>query len=99
MKRRPASTATSMEEAMRDPRTLGPWLRRFLADYIVIERQLASNTQKSYRDSFKLLLPFISTTADRRPVGTSAPTSYIGGGGINAWSLFDRLTRARAGGG
>jgi len=60
MKRRPASTATSMEAAMRDPRTLGPWLRRFLADYIVIERQLASNTQKSYRDSFKLLLPFIS---------------------------------------
>jgi hypothetical protein len=31
---------------MRDPRTLGPWLRRFLADYIVIERQLAGNTQK-----------------------------------------------------
>jgi len=50
-----------MEAAMRDPRTLGPWLRRFLANYIVIERQLASNTQKSYRDSFKLLLPFIST--------------------------------------
>ena len=45
---------------MRDPRTLGPWLRRFLADYIVIERHLAGNTQKSYRDSFKLLLPFIS---------------------------------------
>jgi len=38
-------------------------------------------------------------TADRRPVGTSAPTSHIGGGGINAWSLFDRLTRTRAGGG
>ena len=61
MKRRSASTATSMEEAMRDLRTLGPWLRRFLADYIVIERHLAANTQKSYRDSFKLLLPFVST--------------------------------------
>lgn len=45
---------------MRETHTLGLWLRRFLADYIVVERHLASNTQKSYRDSFKLLLPFIS---------------------------------------
>jgi integrase/recombinase XerD len=56
-----------MEEAMSDPRKLGPWLRRFLADYVVTERRLASNTQKSYRDSFKLLLPFISAKA-RKPV-------------------------------
>ena len=33
---------------------------------------------------------FEDATADRRSVGTSAPTSYIGGGGIHAWSLFDR---------
>jgi len=52
---------------MREPRTLGPWLRRFLADYIVTERCLARNTQKSYRDSFKLLLPFMSAKA-RKPV-------------------------------
>ncbi len=44
---------------MRDSRTLSPWLRRFLGDYIVTERRLARNTQKSYRDTFKLLLPFI----------------------------------------
>ena len=52
---------------MRDPRTLGPWLRRFLAEYIVTERRLACNTQKSYRDSFALLLPFVSAKA-RKPV-------------------------------
>ena len=52
---------------MRDPRTLGPWLRRFLADYIVTERRLAWNTQRSYRDSFALLLPFVSAKA-RKPV-------------------------------
>ncbi|RUW67831.1 tyrosine-type recombinase/integrase [Mesorhizobium sp. M2A.F.Ca.ET.067.02.1.1] len=51
---------------MRDLRTLGPWLRRFLADYIVTERSLARNTQMSYRDSFTLLLPFISTKV-RKP--------------------------------
>jgi site-specific recombinase XerD len=70
-----------MEEAMRDPRTLGPWLRRFLADYIVIERQLASNTQKSYRDSFKLLLPFISTKVhkpvDRLDVEDLTPSRVL----------------------
>ena len=42
-------------------RTLSPWLRRFLVDHIVTERRLARNTQKSYRDTFILLLPFIST--------------------------------------
>jgi integrase/recombinase XerD len=49
-----------MEAAMRDLVTLGPWLRRFLCEYIVTERNLARNTQKSYRDTFSLLLPFVS---------------------------------------
>lgn len=45
---------------MSDAHMLGPWLRRFLSEYIVTERNLAWNTQKSYRDTFALLLPFIS---------------------------------------
>ena len=81
MKRRSASIATLMEEAMRDLRTLGPRLRRFLADYIVVERQLASNTQKSYRDSFKLLLPFISSKVhkpvDRLDVEELTPSRVL----------------------
>ena len=52
---------------MSDLRTLGPWLRRFLVEHIVTERNLARNTHKSYRDTFTLLLPFIGTTA-RKPV-------------------------------
>ncbi len=52
---------------MSNPRTLGPWLRRFLAEYIVTERNLARNTQKSYRDTFTLLLPFVGTKA-RKPI-------------------------------
>ena len=52
---------------MRNTQKLAPWLRRFLADYIVTERRLARNTQRSYRDSFKLLLPFISTRV-RKPI-------------------------------
>ena len=52
---------------MSNPRTLGPWLRRFLTEYIVTERNLARNTQKSYRDTFALLLPFVGAKA-RKPV-------------------------------
>ena len=45
---------------MRDSRNLGPWLRRFLVEYIVTERNLARNTQKSYRDTFALLVSGVS---------------------------------------
>ncbi|WP_439396767.1 tyrosine-type recombinase/integrase [Bradyrhizobium sp. PMVTL-01] len=47
--------------------TLGPWLRRFLCEHIVTERNLARNTRKSYRDTFSLLLPFASRKL-RKPV-------------------------------
>jgi integrase/recombinase XerD len=52
---------------MNDLATLGPWLRRFLCEYIVTERNLARNTRKSYRDTFSLLLPFVSRKL-RKPV-------------------------------
>ena len=47
--------------------TIGPWLRRFLCEHIVTERNLARNTQKSYRDTFSLLLSFVSGKL-RKPV-------------------------------
>jgi integrase/recombinase XerD len=40
--------------------SLGPWVRRFLLEHLVGERNLARNTQKSYRDSLALLVPFIA---------------------------------------
>ena len=45
---------------MTDPRSLGPWLRRFLTEHLVSERNLARNTQCSYRDTLALLLRFVS---------------------------------------
>lgn len=39
---------------------LGPWVRRFLLEYLVSERNLARNTQRSYRDTLSLLLPFVA---------------------------------------
>ena len=38
----------------------GPWVRRFLLEYLVSERNLARNTQRSYRDTIALLMPFIA---------------------------------------
>ena len=37
---------------------LGPWVQRFLMQHLVTERNLSRNTCKSYRDTFKLLVPF-----------------------------------------
>jgi site-specific recombinase XerD len=45
---------------------LGPWVRRFLLEYVVSERNLARNTQRSYRDTLCLLLPFVARAARRR---------------------------------
>jgi integrase/recombinase XerD len=45
---------------MKDETLLGPWVRRFLLEHLVAERNLARNTQVSYRDTLALLLPFAS---------------------------------------
>lgn len=38
----------------------GPWIRRFLLEHLVSERNLALNTQRSYRDTLALLMPYIA---------------------------------------
>jgi integrase/recombinase XerD len=43
---------------MNNTTLLGPWVRRFLLEYIVKERNLAINTRSSYRDMLVLLLPY-----------------------------------------
>ena len=43
----------------------GPWIRRFLLEHLVSDRNLARNTQQSYRDTLALLLPFVATRVRR----------------------------------
>ena len=38
---------------MKDEKLLGPWVRRFLLEHLVAERNLSRNTQASYRDALK----------------------------------------------
>src|SRR2546426_9022964 len=47
---------------MNDRALIGPWVRRFLLQHVVAERNLARNTQASYRDTLALLLPFVNAT-------------------------------------
>ena len=46
---------------------LGSWVRRFLLEHLVAERNLSRNTHASYRDTLVLLLPFASR-ATKTPV-------------------------------
>ena len=46
---------------MTDTNLLGFWVKRFLLEYLVTERNLSPNTRMSYRDMLLLLLPYIST--------------------------------------
>jgi integrase/recombinase XerD len=48
---------------MPDTCLIGPWIRRFLMEHIVGERNLAKNTQASYRDTLVLSLPFAAEKA------------------------------------
>jgi site-specific recombinase XerD len=54
---------------MIDAKKLGPWVRRFLLEHVVGERNLAINTQRSYRDTLALLIPFTAHTL-RKSVDT-----------------------------
>src|SRR5471030_1972741 len=46
------------ERLMKNETLMCPWVRRFLLEHLVAERNLSRNTQASYRDTLTLLLPF-----------------------------------------
>jgi integrase/recombinase XerD len=52
---------------MSDTTPIGPWVRRFLLEHVVAERNLARNTQHSYRDALSLLIPFVAKK-QKKPV-------------------------------
>ena len=60
-----------------NPARSAPWLRRFLAEYVVTERNLARNTQLSYRDTFVLLIPFVSARVRRAGGSPRAGRSLV----------------------
>jgi site-specific recombinase XerD len=62
---------------MVDRNLLAPWVRRFLLEHLVAERNFARTTQMSYRDTLTLLLPFVhrrsGVAIDRLTIGEISP--------------------------
>ena len=58
---------------MSETTSLEVWVRRFLLEHLVGERNLALNTQRSYRDTLVLLLPFVAAKL-KQPLDQLAPT-------------------------
>jgi integrase/recombinase XerD len=50
---------------MSDVTSLGTWVRRFLLEHLVEERNLARNTQRSYRDTLVVLIPFVAAKLNK----------------------------------
>jgi integrase/recombinase XerD len=51
---------------MTDSSRLGPWVRRFLLEHLINERNLSRGTQRSYRDTLALLIPFVARQSHKR---------------------------------
>jgi len=51
---------------MNNREALGSWIRRFLMEYLVGERNLARNTQQSYRDAVRLLVVFVAAKTHKK---------------------------------
>ena len=50
---------------MADSSRLGPWVRRFLLEHLIQERNLSQGTRQSYRDTLTLLIPFVARKVRR----------------------------------
>jgi len=50
---------------MTDRSRLGPWVRRFLLEHLINDRNLSRGTQRSYRDTLTLLIPFVARKVRR----------------------------------
>ena len=44
---------------------MGPWIKRFLLDHLIEERNLSRNTQRSYRDTLAMLMPYAATERNK----------------------------------
>ena len=50
---------------MKNTYYVSSWVKRFLLEYLITTRNLSKNTQQSYRDTFRLMLPFIANKAKK----------------------------------
>jgi site-specific recombinase XerD len=56
---------------MADHHLMGPFVRRFLLEELIADRNLSPNTQKSYRDAIRLLFDFVAERYSTDPTGVT----------------------------
>ena len=56
---------------MTDGHLLGPYVRRFLVEDVVVDRNLSINTQHSYRDALRLLFRFLAERHATEPTSVT----------------------------
>jgi hypothetical protein len=56
------ASAMLSEGAMNEASLIGSWIRRFLVEHLVSERNLARNTRLNYRDALTQLKQFAAKT-------------------------------------
>ena len=73
---------------------LGPWIKRFLMEYLISVKNLSSNTQRSYRDTLCLLLPFMSHQTQKKIDRLTVEDMTPEGVRIFFWILSKHVFRA-----
>jgi len=76
---------------MTDPMKLGPWVRRFLLEHLVSERNLSRGTQRSYRDTFALLIPFVTRRSRKR--AEDLHVTHISGEAVKGFLTYVEQSR------
>jgi len=60
---------------MTDQSALGPWVKRFLLQYLPGERNFTRNTQQSYRNALRLLIVFAAGSLRKNRISSWWKTS------------------------
>lgn len=75
---------------MKNTPYLSSWIKRFLLKYLISIRNLSKNTQKSYRDIFRLMLPFMAARSKKsieqllvEDIGSNAVKAFLSSLEIN----------------
>lgn len=79
---------------MTDPLKLGPWVRRFLLGHLVNERNLSRGTQRSYRDTLTLLIPFVARRVRKR--GEDLNVTHVSADAVKGFLLYLEQSRSCA---
>lgn len=73
---------------MTDTTKFGPWVRRFLLEHLVSERNLARNTQRSYRDTLAYSSRSSPVRCTSKSIGSTSVMSALRtcGNSFKTWS-------------